>query len=109
MKRSALLVGLAAASLVSGVALAQTYSQPQPSTQPSTQPKPDASRPATDTSAGAGYSLMQLDQNKDGAVDKMEARASATLPAIFDKADTNKDGKLDAAELSAAASMSKTK
>jgi hypothetical protein len=105
MKRSALLVALSAASLLSGAAFAQTYSQPQPSTQP----KPDASRPATDTSASAGYSLMQLDKNGDGAVDKQEARASATLPAIFDKADTNKDGKLDGGELSAAASMSKTK
>jgi Ca2+-binding EF-hand superfamily protein len=57
----------------------------------------------------AGFSLTQLDKNNDGFVDKQEARASAKLAAIFDKADTNKDGKLDAAELSAASSMSKSK
>ena len=59
--------------------------------------------------ADAGFSLSQLDKNKDGLVDKQEAKASAKLAAIFDKADTNKDGKLDAAELTAASSMAKTK
>ena len=102
MKRSALTVALAAASLVGSVAFAQTYSQAQPAT-----PKPDTAKPATDTTAG--YNLMQLDKNKDGSVDKKEAMVSTTLPAIFDKADSNKDGKLDAGELSAASSMSKSK
>ncbi len=95
MKKSALLVALSAASLIGGVAFAQT--------------KPEATKPATDASATAGFSMTQLDTNKDGSVDKEEAKASASLSAMFDKADTNKDGKLDAAELSAAASASKTK
>ena len=100
MKKSALLVALSAASLAGGIAFAQT--QPQ-TTQPATQPeatkpygadtKPETTRPAMDD---AGFSLATLDTNKDGAVDKQEARASANLTAIFDKADTNKDGKLDA-------------
>ncbi len=62
-----------------------------------------------DANAPTGFSMSQLDKNKDGTVDKDEAKASPSLTAIFDKADTNKDGKLDAAELSAAGHMSKTK
>ena len=114
MKKSALLVALSAASLAGGIAFAQTQpqtTQPQ-GTQPEatkpygadTKPGGTTSRPAMDD---AGFSLATLDTNKDGAVDKQEARASANLTAIFDKADTNKDGKLDASELGAAASMSK--
>ena len=103
MKKSRLLVALSAASLVSGVALAQTYggSSAKPESA-----KPETTRPAMESET---YSLMQLDKNKDGAVDKTEARASSSLAAIFDKADTNRDGKLDAGELSAASSMSKPK
>jgi len=106
MKTSKILLALSAVSLASGVALAQTYTQPQPATGA----KPEATKPAmgtTDTSAG--FSLSQLDKNNDGAVDKQEAKASPTLPGIFDKADTNKDGKLDSGELSAASSMPKSK
>ena len=61
--------------------------------------KPEASKPAT---GDPGISMTQLDKNKDGAIDKEEAKASPSLSAGFDKADTNKDGKLDAGELSAA-------
>ena len=104
MKKSALLVALSAASLAGGIAFAQT--QPE-STRPATDTKPETTRPAMDVDAS--FSLTQLDRNKDGSVDKREARASARFAAIFDKADTNKDGKLDAAELSAASSMSKSK
>jgi EF hand len=112
MKKSALLVALSAASLAGGIAFAQTYpqtTQPQTTQPEATKPsgadtKPGTSRPAMDD---ASFSLATLDTNKDGVVDKQEARASANLTAIFDKADTNKDGKLDASELSAAASMSK--
>ena len=114
MKKSALLVALSAASLAGGIAFAQTQpqgTQPQ-GTQPEatkpyggdTKPGSTTTRPAMDE---ASFSLATLDTNKDGAVDKQEARASANLSAIFDKADTNKDGKLDAAELSAAGSMAK--
>jgi Ca2+-binding EF-hand superfamily protein len=46
--------------------------------------------------------MTQLDKNKDGAIDKQEAKGSASLSAVFDKADANKDGKLDAGELNAA-------
>ena len=70
-----------------------------------TKPGTTTTRPAMDD---ASFSLATLDTNKDGAVDKQEARASANLSAIFDKADTNKDGKLDAAELSAAGFNGKT-
>ena len=97
MKKSALLVALSAASLAGGMAFAQT----QPSDKPM-ETKPEASRPAAGAETSSSYSLAQLDTNKDGVVDKTEARASGSLSAIFDKADTNKDGKLDAAELSAA-------
>lgn len=111
MKKSALLVTLSAASLAGGIAFAQT--QPQ-STRPATDSKPETTRPATPETTrpakdvDASFSLTQLDRNKDGSVDKQEARASAKLAGIFDKADINKDGKLDAAELSAASSMAKT-
>ena len=105
MKKSSLLVALTAASLVGGVALAQT----QPQTQPYGETKPQATGQPAAAPAGAEINMTQLDKNKDGAVDKQEARASTNLPAVFDKADTNKDGKLDAAELSAAASMAKNK
>ena len=106
MKKSTLLVALSAASLASGLALAQT----QPQNQPYSQTKPATPRPAMDANAptGTGFSMSQLDKNKDGVVDKDEAKASPSLTAIFDKADTNKDGKLDAAELSAASHMSST-
>jgi hypothetical protein len=101
MKRSALLVALSAASLVGGVALAQTYGGTKPESA-----KPETTRPAMESET---FTMAQLDKNKDGSVDKQEARTSSSLAAIFDKADTNKDGKLDAAELSAASSMSKPK
>ena len=100
MKKSALLVALSAASLAGGIAFAQT----QPS-QTETKPmgtKPEASRPASDDPV---ISMTQLDKNKDGSVDKTEARASPSLSAVFDKADTNKDGKLDAGELNAASKI----
>ena len=104
MKKSALLVALSAASLAGGIALAQT--QPQ-TTKPYGAGHQTGNHQAS-YGCDAGFSLTQLDKNKDGAVDKQEARASAKLAAIFDKADTNKDGKLDAAELSAASSIAKT-
>ena len=97
MKKSALLVALSAASLAGGIAFAQT--QPSQTESKPMGTKPEASRPATDVDT---HSLAQLDKNKDGSVDKTEAKASASLSAVFDKADTNKDGKLDAGELSAA-------
>ena len=99
MKKSALLVALSAASLAGGIAFAQT--QPSQTETKPMETKPEASRPATDADTSA-FSLAQLDKNKDGSVDKTEARASPSLSAVFDKADTNKDGKLDAGELSAA-------
>ena len=101
MNKSTLLVALSAASLVSGVALAQTYG-----TKPESA-KPEATKPAMESDAR--FTMATLDKNKDGSVDKQEAKASSSLAAIFDKADTNKDGKLDAAELSAANSMAKPK
>ena len=104
MKKSALLVALSAASLAGGLAFAQT--QPSQTETKPMETKPEASRPAT---GDPGISMTQLDKNKDGAIDKDEAKASPSLAAIFDKADTNKDGKLDAAELSAANSMAKPK
>jgi hypothetical protein len=109
MKKSALLVALSAASLAGGIAFAQT--QPQGTQPEATKPYGAETKPGTSTTRpamdDASFSLATLDTNKDGVVDKQEARASANLSAIFDKADTNKDGKLDAAELSAAASMAK--
>jgi hypothetical protein len=108
MKTSKLLVALSAVSLASGVAFAQTYNQQQPATG-ATGAKPEATKPAMPSDTSAGFSLSQLDKNNDGAVDKQEARSSATLSEIFDKADTNKDGKLDSGELSAASSMPKSK
>jgi 5-hydroxyisourate hydrolase-like protein (transthyretin family) len=104
MKKSALLVALSAASLAGGIAFAQTQPGATKPYGADTKPGTTTTRPAMDD---ASSSLATLDTNKDGVVDKQEARASANLTATFDKADTNKDGKLDAAELSAAASMSK--
>ena len=105
MKKSALLV-LSAASLAGGIAFAQT--QPQTTKPYGAEPKPEATRPA-ETARPAigdtGFSLTQFDKNKDGAVDKQEAKSSASLSAVFDRADTNKDGKLDSAELSAASRL----
>ena len=103
MTKSRLLVALSAASLVSGVALAQTYGG---STAPGAT-KPQTTRPAMDPAET--YNMTQLDKNKDGMVDKQEARSSSNLSSIFDKADTNRDGKLDAGELSAASTLSKPK
>ena len=96
MKKSALLVALSAASLAGGIAVAQT----QPQTKPyGADTKPETTRPAT---GDPTLSMTQLDKNKDGAIDKQEAKSSPSLSAIFDKADTNKDGKIDAGELSGA-------
>lgn len=103
MNKSTLLVALSAASLMSGVAPAQTYGG---TTKPESA-KPEATKPAMESDAR--FTMATLDKNKDGSVDKQEAKSSSSLAAIFDKADTNKDGKLDAAELSAANSMAKAK
>jgi len=100
MKKTALLAALSAASLVGGVVFAQTPSQPYGTTK-----TPAAGQSAMPQQTGADYSLTQLDKNKDGAVDKQEAKASPKLADVFDKADANKDGKLNAAELHSAASM----
>jgi len=97
MKKSALLVALSAASLASGIAFAQT--QPQTTKPYGADTKPETTRPAT---GDPTLSMTQLDKNKDGAIDKQEAKSSPSLSAVFDKADTNKDGKIDAGELSAA-------
>jgi EF hand len=96
MKKSALLVALSAASLAGGIAFAQTSQTTKPY---GADTKPETTRPA---SGDPSLSMTQLDKNKDGVVDKDEAKASPSLAAIFDKADTNKDGKLDAGELTAA-------
>lgn len=101
MKKLPLIVALSA-SLIGGVALAQT----QPQSRPYSDTKPEATKPM-DT--GSAPSLAELDRNRDGAVDKQEAKASPSVAASFDKADTNKDGKLSAAELNATATMTKTK
>ena len=98
MTRPTLLLALSATTLVSGIAIAQT----QPQTQPSTESKPQSAGPPIEPTADTLFTLAKLDTNGDGFVDKQEARASSTLAPIFDKVDTNKDGKLDAAELSAA-------
>lgn len=104
MKASRLFLVLSAVSLASGVALAQTPSQtkPYPESKPATTESNMAAQP------GASFSLTQLDKNRDGTVDKQEAKAAPSLEAVFDKADANKDGKLNAAELHAASSMPKT-
>ncbi len=104
MKKSSLLVALSAASLMGGAAFAQT--KPETTTRPAT---PQTTSPSTGVGASADFNMTQLDRNKDGSIDKQEARASASLSAMFEKSDTNKDGKLNSAELSAASSMSKTK
>ncbi len=104
MKSSRLLLVLSVASLASGVAFSQTPAQ----TKPYTESKPATSNSTMSAQAGGSYNLAQLDKNKDGFVDKQEAKASPSLEAIFDRADTNKDGKLDAAELNAASSMPRT-
>ena len=97
MKKSALLVAISAASLAGGIAFAQT--QPQTTKPYGADTKPETTRPVT---GDPSLSMTQLDKNKDGAIDKQEAKGSPSLSAVFDKADTNKDGKLDAGELNAA-------
>jgi Ca2+-binding EF-hand superfamily protein len=57
--------------------------------------------------ASPDFSMSKLDKNKDGVVDKQEAKASGKLNTIFDKSDANKDGKIDATELAAAAQTAK--
>jgi hypothetical protein len=105
MKKYTLLVALSAASLASGLALAQT----QPQNQPYSQTRPETPRPAMDPNSPTTFTMTQLDKNKDGAVDKAEAKVSPSLSSVFDQADSNKDGKLDAAELSAAGHMATSK
>ncbi len=100
MKKSALLVALSAASLAGGIAFAQT--QPQTTKPYGADAKPETTRPVT---GDPSLSMTQLDKNKDGAIDKQEAKTSPSLSAVFDKADTNKDGKLDAGELNAASKI----
>ncbi|QIL20092.1 EF-hand domain-containing protein [Thermomonas sp. HDW16] len=46
----------------------------------------------------AGNARMQLDTNKDGAIDRAEAAKAPKLAEKFDQLDTNKDGKLSADE-----------
>jgi hypothetical protein len=106
MKRSALVVALSAA-FASGIAFAQYGSTPSSPSSPSTATKPERAKPAMEAEAPADFSMSKLDKNKDGAVDKQEAKASGKLNAMFDKSDANKDGKIDATELAAAAQSAK--
>jgi hypothetical protein len=107
MKRSALLVAVSAATAC-GIAFAQYQSTPSsPGTTPSTATKPDRAKPAMEADASPDFSMSKLDKNKDGMVDKQEAKSSGKLHAIFDKYDANKDGKIDATELTAAAQSAK--
>lgn len=52
---------------------------------------------ATSTPA-AGTPRVQLDANKDGAIDRAEAAKAPKLAENFDRLDTDKDGKLSAGE-----------
>jgi hypothetical protein len=70
----------------------QTETQKQPASAPASQPAP-ASAPSADHP-----SFEQADSNKDGFVDKSEARVVPGLSANFERADRSKDGKLDQAE-----------
>lgn len=66
----------------------QTQTQKEPASQPAPAPAPSAEHP----------SFEQADSNKDGFVDKSEARVVPGLSANFERADRSKDGKLDQAE-----------
>jgi len=48
--------------------------------------------------APAGKARIQLDANKDGAIDRAEAAKAPKLAAKFDQLDKDKDGKLSADE-----------
>ena len=76
MKQMKLLAVAVAVALASAAAFAQTAT----------------SAPA------AGKARMQLDANKDGAIDRAEAAKAPKLAENFDQLDKNKDGKLDAGE-----------
>lgn len=52
----------------------------------------------TTTPATAGKARIQLDANKDGVVDRVEAAKLPKLAEKFDQLDKNKDGKLSADE-----------
>jgi hypothetical protein len=66
----------------------QTQTQKEPASQPAPAPAPSAEHP----------SFEQADSNKDGFVDKSEARVVPGLSANFERADRSRDGKLDQAE-----------
>jgi Ca2+-binding EF-hand superfamily protein len=53
--------------------------------------------------------LKQLDSDKDGFVNKIEAEKLPPLLNVFDESDSNKDGKLDVKELSKALGMTPPK
>lgn len=63
-------------------------------------------QPMAQTSAASQFD--KLDVNKDGGVDKNEAKTMRGLGDAFDKADINKDGKLDSSEFEAAVSSPKS-
>ena len=48
--------------------------------------------------AATGKARVQLDANKDGAIDRAEAAKAPKLAGMFDQLDKNKDGKLSADE-----------
>ena len=52
----------------------------------------------TATTTTAGKARIQLDANKDGAIDRAEAAKAPKLAEKFDQLDKNKDGKLGADE-----------
>jgi hypothetical protein len=93
-----LFLGASFVALMAGLPLVTAQSQNQTQTPAQTQKEP-ASQPAPAPAPSAEHpSFEQADSNKDGFVDKSEARVVPGLSANFERADRSKDGKLDQAE-----------
>lgn len=97
------LIGVAAAVLFAGAAVAQSPAQPatpatpaNPGTSPATPATP--ATPSANASGSASGSFDAVDKDKDGSISKKEAASNKDLTKKWATLDANKDGKLDNGE-----------
>lgn len=94
------LIGVAAAVLFAGAAVAQSPAQPATPATPAT-PGTSPATPATPSSNASGSAAVgfdAVDKDKDGSISKKEAASNKDLTKKWAALDANKDGKLDNGE-----------
>lgn len=97
------LIGVAAAVLFAGAAVAQSPAQPATPANPATPGSSPATpatpaTPSSNASGSAAGGFDAVDKDKDGSISKKEAASNKDLTKKWAALDANKDGKLDNGE-----------